>query len=331
MKNKLIKISNLLSFCIIILFIAGCPPGKKPAETALQGSKDSSLASTAMDSSRLLLKQAMKDYNIHFGMKLLNYSDTVSFLDSVFSIEASWFDCNMSDPSLREHILYYNDAFAYILHFQENYHILASAEIPLLNVNVLRNTRNTDENANTNCGLLLYLGIDVANMFTICYHAEANVGRDASRIFPRTSTTYEYFKAECPVTNRTPIPDPNNLNTEVTRYVRLCPWSSPALTCSNDKMNSYGFELIRQMGVLQPPIAFFHSKELSDLISQNDADPNISSHCTGVRFYYGYDNDDTNPIKIKLIGFAMDGSGKNIMYKYDGTPAIMIERSWPPD
>ncbi len=309
----------------------GCPPGKKNGESSEQDNKDTAQATNVIDSSRLRLKDMMTDYKNHFNMQLTSFDDTLIFLDSVMDIETPWFECNMSDGSLREHILTYNDAFAYILHFQDIYHILASTEIPKAAVFPLADSRHTDDGAPTNCGLLLYLGIDAASMFTIAYHNEANVGSDASRIFPRSNPAYEFFKAECQYTNRTPIPDPNDLNTEVTRYAKVCAWAAPTPTYTNDQIKNYGFELIRQLGVLQPPIAFFHSKEVTDLISQNDADPDNSSHGIGIRFYYGYDDDDTNPIKIKIVGFAIDGSGKNIMYKYDGAPAIMIERSWPPD
>jgi len=268
MKNNFTKISALLSFSIVMLLMMGCPPNKQTDQSGKQEPVDTLHTAVIKDSAAWRFKNLLKDYKNHFSIKLANHNDTIMYLDSVQSIAADFFDCNQSNPTLIAHELPYNEAFAYILHFQNMYKILACAEIPVAIPDAFRVIVNGNAKAKDNCGILFYLGIDNNNNFSIAYHNEANVVGAAFVLFPKTSTDYDYYRADCQNTNRTPIPDPNDLDIEITRYNNVCTFHMPPLTYTNDEINKYGWELMSQLSIVEPPIAFFHAKEIADLISQ---------------------------------------------------------------
>jgi hypothetical protein len=265
---------------------------------------------------------------------------------------SSSFSCRESDPTNEIHKIDYPKAFNYIWNFvsynrsQAKYG--ACAEIPLTKLIGIINY--TDPGHIDHCGLLCYMRYISGRSpyFAIAYH-ESIINTDPRYSYPKGDDNPKFYKANCSYAfpNAETI-SPNALNSEITQRNSRW-WSPPPVavpTVSEEidmnDINNNGALFTSILHVDQAPIGFFHAQELKELLQQNDPVSSPTSPydhklaADGIRIYFGYDpdapvNPDNSQYKVKLVAFAIDQYGNNIIYKYDGSDAIILERSWPPD
>lgn len=66
--------------------------------------------------------------------------------------------------------------------------------------------------------------------------------------------------------------------------------------------------------------------EVLDMVGQLDQD---GKAVVGIRFFFGYDSQVKN--KIRILLFAVRENGQNLIIDKDGNEALMMERNWPPN
>lgn len=68
------------------------------------------------------------------------------------------------------------------------------------------------------------------------------------------------------------------------------------------------------------PIGFWVKEEVEDLLKQEDI--------IGVRYYFGYNPDVVNKIRIVFVGVKNDWN--NMVMVGDGIDAVFLQNTWPP-
>ena len=348
MKNIIAEVKNYLSLgaCVLILGCGGetkqSPPDTKQPEVVQEKnhhynmplkrrpdknfSADTTMRTNTLFSNYLLQKKAKN--------KLLSRPDSLNELKKMSTPLYRFYptDCGGSTSSLPIQIEYYSRfGFYYIYDFTQTYNFLAYAEIPRSILESLISSTG-GEAGTDHCGLMMYFGWVDNSQVTLAYHEEPRLSPIPSDLFPKGSATglsSPYYKAECAVT-RTFSGDEAELDNDLWNYSRA-PYTFTTPTIANDEIDNHGYSFMENI-YYNYPIGFFHANELRELVTQNDATggDNIYGRWESIRVYLGFDPRPGELFKVRLVIFAVDHNGKNILVTPDGYDAYILEHSWPP-
>ena len=268
------------------------------------------------------------------SLKLLPFEKILN-TDKYYNFEMTYigYDCKQSNPSMLTHEMYYWDAFYYIWNWVQLYGTLEYTEIPVNNLKNITERRNVRYDAHDQCGELIFFGLR-NNLITMAYNdAVIKASYQPWDIFPKngTTTTSPYYRAECAHSDRILHATQDDLDAALSATpAAACRFINPTETVLDADINTDGNEFRRENSIStdQYPFGFFHSDELNDLIHQNDG---TSSECKSVRVYVGYDIDVHTIYRLKLVAFSVDALGNNVIMNDDGSAAIILEHSWPPN
>jgi|GEM_PF-6725217 len=251
--------------------------------------------------------------------------------------------CDQNIVSNAHHVIKFSEATDHIWDFQATFG--GSTEVtengwseirraPELDFFETPGVGSTGDSLN-HCGLMLYFCFDSINGK---YYLAYNVSPDLSPTaipFPIVGLTGNLSTSVCPghftSSERASLPDISNA-IKTLRFVCSTPAGSQTIAVINDDGEKFMRHINRMVSLPSGayPVAFFHRTQVNELIIQNDASSVTSDKCSGIRIYMGYADSPGIGKIIKAVAFAIDGNGKNIIRKFDGSNARMLQKSWPP-